>query len=66
MRRLLALVFASFLLFAQRGKEDRVRKLTDEEKIELLRGLTAEYATVKAFIPRVKRPVQRRGTSTER
>lgn len=58
MKRLWALIFLGALLFAQRGKEDRVRKLTDEEKIELLRGLTAEFATVKAFIPRVKRPVK--------
>jgi len=63
-KRLWALIFLAMLLPAQRGKEDRVRKLTDEEKIELLRGLTAEYATVKAFIPRVKRPVTIRADGT--
>ena len=32
-------------------------KLTMEERIELTRGLTAEYATVKAFLPRSKKPL---------
>jgi hypothetical protein len=32
-------------------------KLTDEQRIELLRGLTAEYATVKAPLPRSKKPL---------
>jgi hypothetical protein len=32
-------------------------KLTVEERIELTRGLTAEYATVKAFLPRSKKPL---------
>ena len=30
-------------------------KLTDEQRIEIIRGLTAEYATVKAFLPRSKK-----------
>ena len=30
-------------------------KLTDEQRIEILRGLTAEYATVKSFLPRSKK-----------
>ncbi len=33
------------------------RKLTAEERIELLRGLTAEYATVKTPLPRSKKPL---------
>jgi hypothetical protein len=37
------------------GAEDR--KLTSEERIELIRGLTAEYATAKAFLPRSKKPL---------
>jgi hypothetical protein len=35
----------------------RAEKLTMEERIELTRGLTAEYATVKAFLPRSKKPL---------
>lgn len=32
-------------------------KLTVDERIELLRGLNAEYATVKEFLPRSKKPL---------
>ncbi len=32
-------------------------KLTVEDRIELMRGLVAEYATVKQFLPRSKRPL---------
>ncbi len=32
-------------------------KLTDDDRIELLRGLMAEYATVKAYLPRSKKPL---------
>jgi len=31
------------------------RKLTSEERIELIRGLTAEYATAQIFLPRSKK-----------
>jgi hypothetical protein len=33
-------------------------KLTDEQRIEILRGMTAEYATVKTFLPRSKKPLE--------
>ncbi len=33
------------------------RKLTFEERIEITRGLMAEYATVKSFLPRSKKPL---------
>ena len=33
-------------------------KLTNDERIELVRGLTAEYATVKALLPRAKKPLE--------
>jgi hypothetical protein len=33
-------------------------KLTDDDKIEILRGLTAEYATVKTYLPRAKKPLE--------
>jgi hypothetical protein len=39
------------------------RKLTDEDRIEIIRGLTAEYATVRIAIPRSKKalPFQNNG-----
>jgi hypothetical protein len=57
---ILALCCAPVLAFAQTpsGKEDEARKLTDEEKIELIRGLSAEYATVKAYLPRAKKALK--------
>lgn len=33
------------------------RKLTDEERLEIIRGLTAEYATLKVLLPRSKKPL---------
>ncbi len=40
------------------------RKLTFEERIEITRGLTAEYATVKVLLPRSKKalPINQDGT----
>jgi hypothetical protein len=32
-------------------------KLAPEDRIEIIRGLTAEYATVKVFLPRSKKPL---------
>src|SRR5947209_8013832 len=39
-------------------------KLTEEDRIELMRGLTAEYASVKQFLPRSKKalPFEASGT----
>jgi hypothetical protein len=34
------------------------RKLTDDERVEILRGLTAEYATLKTMLPRAKKPLE--------
>jgi len=34
------------------------RELTPEERIELIRGLTAEYATAKTFLPRSRKPLK--------
>ena len=42
----------------QKGKEDQVRRLTDEEKLTLIRGLSAEYAKVKTFLPHSKKPLR--------
>jgi hypothetical protein len=33
------------------------QKLTEEERVEILRGVMSEYATVKAFLPRSKKPL---------
>ncbi|MBV9768041.1 MAG: hypothetical protein JOZ32_00590, partial [Bryobacterales bacterium] len=33
------------------------QKLTDDDRIEILRGMLSEYATVKAFLPRSKKPL---------
>jgi hypothetical protein len=32
-------------------------KLTDDDKVDILRGLQSEYATVKSFLPRSKKPL---------
>ncbi len=32
-------------------------KLTEQDRIELVRGLLAEYATVKQLLPRAKKPL---------
>jgi hypothetical protein len=37
-------------------------KLTQEQRIELLRGMTAEYATVKTFLPKSKKPLPYKST----
>jgi hypothetical protein len=33
------------------------QKLTEDDRVEILRGLLSEYATVKAFLPRSKKPL---------
>ncbi|MBI4910854.1 MAG: hypothetical protein HY820_44995 [Acidobacteria bacterium] len=33
------------------------RKLTDDERLEILRGMSAEYATLKVSLPRSKKPL---------
>ena len=33
------------------------KKLTDDDRVEILRGLMAEYATVKSFLPRSPKPL---------
>ncbi|MGA3185988.1 MAG: hypothetical protein ABSF22_02675 [Bryobacteraceae bacterium] len=40
------------------------KKLTEDQKIELLRGLLSEYATVKAPLPRSKKPLEFRSDGT--
>jgi len=55
MRRLaLVLIFA---VAAGRLPADS-KRLTDDQRIELLRGLTAEYAKIKVLLPRSKKPLE--------
>jgi hypothetical protein len=49
----LALILAA-LPVRLRGSD----KLTYDERVELVRGLTAEFATAKAFLPRSKKPLE--------
>jgi hypothetical protein len=39
-------------------------KLTEEDRVELIRGLTAEYATVKSLLPRSRKPLEFESTGT--
>lgn len=45
-----------FLLFCNLAA-GAASKLTDEDRIEIVRGLTAEYATCKIALPRSKKPL---------
>lgn len=45
-------------LLAQAGVLHPADKLTEDEKIELLRGLSAEYANAKETLPRSKKPLE--------
>lgn len=35
----------------------RAQKLSEDDRVEILRGLLSEYATVKAYLPRSKKPL---------
>jgi hypothetical protein len=50
--------------FDSKAKDDKVRKMTDEEKLTLVRGLSAEYAKVKAFLPRSKKALKMKSDGT--
>src|ERR1700733_12275071 len=39
-------------------------RLTEPDRIELMRGLSSEYATVKQFLPRSKKPLPFESTGT--
>ena len=47
-------LFMAALLVPLRGSD----KLTFDERVELVRSLTSEYATAKAFLPRSKKPLE--------
>ena len=40
------------------GMIPAAEKLTEEDRIELIRGLTSEYATVKSLLPRARKPLE--------
>jgi hypothetical protein len=48
---------AVLLLSALAPPAARAQKLSEDDRIELLRGLLSEYATVKAYLPRSKKPL---------
>ena len=55
MTRWLAAALVPLFLAAS---DDPPRKLADDERIELLRGLTSEYVTLKTYLPRAKKPLR--------
>lgn len=57
---LLAVVGAAFSLSALAAD----KKLTEDDRIDLLRGLMSEHATVKAYLPRSKKPLPFESTGT--
>ena len=50
-------VLLAFLIAAAGLRADS-KKLTEDQRIELLRGLSAEYATIKTLLPRSKKPLE--------
>lgn len=49
--------FALCLALLATSQLEAGRKLTDDERLEIIRGLTAEYATLKILLPRSKKPL---------
>ncbi len=48
---------AACLLLLSTLTPARAQKLDEDDRVELLRGLMSEYATVKAYLPRSKKPL---------
>ncbi len=46
------------VLVAAAGLRADSKKLTEDQRIELLRGLSAEYATIKTLLPRSRKPLE--------
>ena len=55
---------ALFAFAALAAAQPADRKLTDDDKIDLIRGLTAEYATVKTYLPRSKKALEFKSDGT--
>jgi len=51
------LMLAAIARPAPQDDKDKYVKLTEDDRVELLRGLMSEYATVKAYLPRSKKPL---------
>jgi hypothetical protein len=52
--------FAACLLFATLAPpaaHAQKQKLSEDDRVEILRGMLSEYATVKAYLPRSKKPL---------
>lgn len=56
MARISPRILAAFIVVAALRADQK--KLSEDQKIELLRGLTAEYATVKYPLPRSRKPLE--------
>ncbi len=48
---------ACLLLFSTLTPAVSGQKLSEDDRVEILRGMLSEYATVKAFLPRSKKPL---------
>jgi hypothetical protein len=55
---------AAVALAALPGARADEKKSADDQRIELMRGLTAEYATVKAPLPRSRKPLEFESSGT--
>ncbi len=51
-----ARVLAAFVAVASLHGDSK--KLTLDQRVEIMRGITAEYATVRAPLPRSKKPLE--------
>ena len=52
------LIFAMVVMLAMAGGlRGDSKKQAEDQRLELLRGLTAEYATARTYIPRSKTPL---------
>ena len=56
------LIACGFLLFNSAYAADK--KLTEDDKVEILRGLLSEYATAKYYLPRSPKPLQFKSDGT--
>lgn len=56
MSRVSSRLLAAFVAVSLVGMADE-KKLSFDQRVEIVRGLMAEYATVKAFLPRSKKPL---------
>ena len=61
MRTWISLILIAAAARAAAGADD---KLSFEQRIEIVRGLTAEYATLKAFLPKSKKPLEFESTGS--